>query len=80
MFVVVRGKADRMHEVAAYLYAGQTIVSEPVANEFGSMMLIVESAHGLAGRMLADRLGSGMFGAKEFETRTEAEDWIESER
>ena len=80
MFVVVRGRADRMHEVPAYLYGGQSIVSEAVETEFGSVMQVIESAHGLAGKMLADRLSSGLFGARQFETREEADAYIESEK
>jgi hypothetical protein len=79
MFVVARVKADRVHEVEAYLYNGQNIVSEPVLNEFGSAMVIVESAHGLAGKMLADRLASGLMGASQFQTREEADAYIQSE-
>lgn len=79
MFLTVRGKADRMHEVSAYLYAGQEIVSEPVETRFGTFV-IVESAHGMAGRMLAGRLSSGNFGVSEFETLEDAQDYIESEK
>jgi len=78
MFVVARTSANRIGEVKAYLYGGQSIVSEPVNSLYGTFV-IVESAHGLAGKMLVDRLGSGMIGAKEFETRAEAEAYIESE-
>lgn len=79
MFIVARVKADRIHEVQAYLYSGQSIVSEPVLNDYGSAMVIVESAHGLAGKMLADRLASGLIGATQFQTREEADAYIQSE-
>lgn len=79
MFIVVRGREDRMHEVAAYLYGGQSIVSEPVVGRFGTFV-IVESAHGMSGKMFADRVASGMFGAKQFETLEEAEAYIEAEK
>lgn len=79
MFIVARAKADRIHEVQAYLYNGQRIVSEPLLNEFGSAMVIVESPHGLAGKMLADRLASGLFGATQFQTREEADTYVLSE-
>lgn len=79
MFLVVRGKKDRMHEVADYLYAGQTIVSEPEETRFGTFV-IVESVFGPAGNMLAGRLSSGNFGASPFETLKDAQDYIESEK
>jgi len=79
MFVVARVKADRIHEVQAYLYSGQKIISEPVLNGYGSAMVIVESAHGMAGRMLADRLASGLMGASQFQTREEADAYVRSE-
>lgn len=78
MFLVVRGKKERMGEIQAYLYAGQAIVSEPEETRFGTFV-IVESAHGPAGRMLAGRLSSGNFGASEFETLKDAQDYIKSE-
>jgi len=79
MFVVARVKADRINEVQAYLYSGQRIVSEPVLNGLGSAMVIVESDHGLAGKMLADRLASGLMGAIQFQTREEADAYVEAE-
>jgi hypothetical protein len=79
MFVVARTTPRRIHEVAAYLYGGQTIVRTDIPVEFGSVVAIVESAHGLAGNMLADRLSSGMIGASKFETLAEAEDYIRTE-
>jgi hypothetical protein len=79
MFVVVRVRADRIHEVKEYLYNGQKIVTEPVLNEFGSAMVIVESAHGMSGKMLADRVGTALMGASQFQTREEADAYVESE-
>lgn len=79
MFVVARVRADRIHEVQDYLYNGQKIVSEPVLNEFGSAMVIVESVHGMSGKMLANRLGSNFMGATQFQTREEADAYVQSE-
>lgn len=79
MFVVARTTPRRSHEIAAYLYAGQTIVRNDIPIEFGSVAAIVESAYGLPGKMLADRLMSGMIGAKEFETLEDAEAYIRDE-
>lgn len=78
-FIVVRGKADRMAEVERYLYAGQRIVSEPVLNEFGSAMVIVDAGSGNA-QYLADRFSSGMFGATVFDDIFDAMTYVESER
>jgi hypothetical protein len=78
MIVLVRTKRERLPEVERYLYAGQRIVSEPVDSPYGTFLL-VESDHGLAGKMLADRLASGLIGATQFQTREEAEAYIQSE-
>lgn len=79
MYIVARVRADRIHEVQAYLYNGQSIVSEPVMNGYGSAMVIVESAHGMSGKMLANRLASGLIGATQFQTRAEADTYVQSE-
>lgn len=79
MFIVARVKAERIHEVQAYLYNGQKIVSEPVLNGYGSAMVIVESQHGMSGKMLADRLASGLMGASQFQTREEADAYVQEE-
>jgi hypothetical protein len=79
MFVVARTTPRRIHEVQAYLYAGQTIVRTGIPVEFGSEAAIVESVYGLPGKMLADRLMSGMIGASSFETLEEAEAYVRDE-
>lgn len=79
MFVVARTTPRRIHEVQAYLYNGQTIIRTDIPVEFGSVAAIVESVYGLPGKMLADRLASGMIGAREFETLEEAENYIRTE-
>lgn len=79
MYIVVSGRTDRMHEVDRYLYAGQTIVSGVIETRYGSR-LVVKSPHGLAGNMLADRLASGLFGARKFETREDVDAYIESDK
>lgn len=79
MFVVASTTERRIREVQAYLYNGQEIVSEPVETEFGGRAVVVESAFGLPGNMLADRLASGMIGARAFETREEADAYLRDE-
>lgn len=80
-FIVVRGKNDErfVPTVERYLYAGQRIVSEPVLNEYGSAMVIVDTGSGNA-QYLADRFASGMFGATVFENIFAAMEYVESER
>lgn len=80
-FVVVRGKNDErfIPTVERMLYAGQAIVAEPVLNEFGSAMVIVDAGTGNA-QYLADRFGSAMFGATVFPDVWAAMDYVESER
>ena len=80
-FIVVRGKNDErfVPTVERMLYAGQAIVSEPVLNEFGSAMVIVDAGNGNA-QYLADRFASGMFGATVFADIFEAMAYVESER
>jgi hypothetical protein len=87
-FIVVRGKNEPafIPTVERYLYDGQSVVSEPVENWFGSAMVVVDTGNetgpGIAYRdqYLADRFTSGNFGAKLFVTREEADAYIESER
>ena len=72
-YLVVRGKSRTfVQTVERYLYDGQSVVSEPVETMFGSQVVIVESPDANA-QYVADRLQSGMFGARVFDTRTEAE-------
>lgn len=79
-YLVVRGKSRTfVQTVERYLYDGQSVVSEPVETMFGSQVVIVESPDANA-QYVADRLQSGMFGARVFDTRTEAEDYIRSEQ
>ena len=77
-FIVVRGPERRMREIERYLYAGQSVISEPVPNMFGSHMVIVESQSDNA-QYVADRLMSGMFGAVVFDTREDADNYIAGE-
>lgn len=77
-YIVVTGQERRMREVEAYLYEGQRQVStELVQTPWGSYAVIVESPDANA-QYVADRLGSGMFGARVFDTLDEAETYIVS--
>jgi hypothetical protein len=83
-FIVVRGKNDErfVPTVERFLYDGQTVVSEPVDNWFGSSMVVVDTGatSDYQTQYLADRFTSGNFGARAFQTREEADAYIESER
>lgn len=82
MFLTVRGKADRMHEVPAYLYTGQSVVTAPEITRYGSAVVIVDLGTTDRNRSeyVRDRLGSGLFGAVLFNTLEEATSYIESEK
>ena len=80
MFVVAKTTPERIDSVARYLYGGQRVVSEAVVGNRGLASVIVESAHGPAGNMLADRLASGMIGAVRFETLPEAEAYVSEDK
>lgn len=80
MFIVVSGKTERMREVPAYLYSGQSITAGPVVIGFGSSMLIVDTGSNdlYRANYVRDRISSGMFGAVVFETLEEAEGYVQS--
>lgn len=81
MFIAVRGKADRMQEVPAYLYSGQSVATEPVTGLYGTFVVVdTGEDNAYASEYLAGRLQSGMFGATVFDTREEAEAYIEAEK
>lgn len=81
MFIAVRGKSTRMHEIDAYLYNGQTVVSEPITGTFGTFVVVdTGSDNAYRANYVAGRLQSGMFGATVFETREEADAYIEAEK
>jgi len=78
MFIVVGGKAERMREVPAYLYSGQSVAVQPVETRFGSMCIVdTGSDDNYRATYLKERIGSGMFGAVLFETLAEAQAYIE---
>lgn len=74
-YIVVTGQERRMREVEAYLYTGQSVIAGPVQTGWGSYAVIVESPEANA-QYVADRLGSGMFGARVFDTRQDADAYI----
>lgn len=79
MFIAVRGKAERMQEVDAYLYNGQTVISEPVTGIYGTFVVVDAGTDAYRASYVAGRLQSGMFGATVFETREEADAYIAGE-
>lgn len=79
MFIAVRGKAERMQEVAAYLYSDQKVISEPVTGIYGTFVVVDAGTDTYRANYLAGRFQSGMFGATVFETREEAYAYIAEE-
>lgn len=79
MFIAVRGKAERMQEVAEYLYKDQTVISEPVTGVYGTFVVVDAGTDAYRAHYLAGRFQSGMFGAKVFETREEAFAYVAEE-
>ena len=80
MFIAVRGRANRMHEIDAYLYNGQTVVSEPQTGTYGTFVVVDAGDDAYRANYVAGRLQSGMFGTKVFETREEAYAYIAEEK
>jgi len=79
MFIAVRGKLERMREVSAYLYNGQSVVTEPVTGPYGSFVIVDAGADAYTANYLAGRLQSGMFGASVFGTLEEAKAYVQTE-
>lgn len=79
MFIAVRGKSTRMQEVPAYLYAGQTVVTEPVVSIYGTFVVVDAGTDAYRANAVAGRLQSGMFGTAVFATLEEATAYIEAE-
>lgn len=80
MFIAVSGNKNRMREIPAYLYIGQTVVTEPVETPYGAMVIVdTATDESYRSTYVRDRIASGMFGAILFDTREEAEEYIRSE-
>lgn len=71
MFVLVCKKNLNMVEVERYFSNGQTFITSVVETELGSAV-IVESHTEEAAMILADRLASGLFWARNCETYPDA--------
>lgn len=81
MFIAVRGRSNRMHEIEAYLYNGQTVISEPQTGTYGTFVVVdTGSDDAYRANYVAGRLQSGMFGATVFQTREEADAYIQAEK
>jgi hypothetical protein len=80
MFIAVRGKAERMQEIEAYLYNGQSVVTEPVTGIYGTFVIVdTANADAYRAHYVAGRLQSGMFGATVFDTLEEADAYVKAE-
>lgn len=80
MFISVRGRSDRMHEIDAFLYHGQTVVTEPVTGTYGTFVVVDAGKDAYRANYVAGRLQSGNFGTKVFDTLAEALGYIELEK
>jgi hypothetical protein len=81
MFIAVRGKQERISQVAAFLYKDQSVVTEPVTGLYGTFVIVdTGSEDAYRANYLAGRLQSGMYGATVFDTREAAEAYIEAEK
>lgn len=72
MYVVAFTKPHRIREIPRYLYKGQQIITDPEPGMFDTEFVIVESTDDRLTQDLVDRLGSGMIGAKAFDTKEKA--------
>ena len=82
MFVLV-GRRDlrpqeNFAELRRYFYAGQSIVSDLIQTEHYGQFVIVEAPDARRANDLSDRLSSGFFYAKLFDTKAEAEEEIKN--
>lgn len=79
MFIAVSGKTERLREVDAYLYSGQSVITAPVDTRYGNAIVIVDtgSEDRYRAEYVRDRINSGLFGAVLFDTLPEAEAYIE---
>lgn len=75
MFIIVTGQDLEARGMNRYLYGGQTVISAPKQAMFGEVAIVHSESRNLA-RDLADRLSSGLFGARVVETEQEALDYI----
>lgn len=81
MFIVVRGKAERVAEVSAYLYKGQSVATGVINGTYGSFCIVDTGTDELYGsEYLLNRILSGPYGAKLFHTMAEADKYIELEK
>lgn len=81
MFIVAKAQPNVLRSVARYLYGGQEIVSETVSGNRGIDYVVIDAGEfGPHGNMLRDRLASGMIGAVPFETREEADAFIDRDK
>lgn len=81
MFIVVRGKAERVAEVSAYLYKDQSVATAPVTGMFGTFVIVDTGTDDLYRcEYLLNRILSGPYGAIMFHTMMEADTYIANEK
>lgn len=72
MYVTAVTKINRSKDVLAYLYNGQTIMTQPERTHFDTEFVIISAPEPKMAQDLSDRLLSGNMGSRVFETRDEA--------
>jgi hypothetical protein len=81
MFIVVRGKAERVAEINAYLYAGQTVATGVINGKYGSFCIVDTGTDDkYRSEYLLNRIQSGPYGAIMFNTMMEADAYIAGEK
>lgn len=81
MFIVVRGKAERVAEVEAYLYHGQHVATKPVTGRFGTFVIVDTGTDDrYISEYLLNRIQSGPYGAILFATMMESDIYIANEK
>jgi hypothetical protein len=81
MFIVVRGKAERVAEINAYLYSGQKVATGLIHGTFGTFCVVDTATDDrYASEYLLNRIQSGPYGATMFETMMEADAYIAAEK
>lgn len=65
-------------ELRRYFYHGQTIASDAVQTPNFGQFVIVEAPDARLAQDLRDRLQTGLFGARLFDTKQDAEDEIKN--
>lgn len=72
MYVTAVTQPNRSKDVLAYLYNGQTIMTQPEDTGRGTEFVIISAPDPAWAEYLVDRLRSGNMGSRAFNTKEEA--------